>query len=81
MNGMPWRAKFRRLGERIVSRPPTTRADQRRQVWIMLVLNLVLIVVALPFAISRDDLSVPAGVPLGILIAAGIVAVLFRGRP
>jgi hypothetical protein len=81
MNGMAWKAKFRRLEEWMVSRPPASPAAQRRRVWTMLVLNLVLIVLALPFAIYRNDLSVPAGVPLGILIAIGIVAMLFRGRP
>jgi hypothetical protein len=72
---MAWREKFRRLDERVVPRPLNSRAARRGRAWVLLALGVLLTVLALPFAVIRDDWNMLA-VPLGVLTGALLTVAL-----
>jgi hypothetical protein len=75
MDRMAWTEKFRRLDERVVPRPLNSRPARRGRSRLLLVLGVLVTVLALPFAIIRDDWSMLA-VPLGLLTGALLAVAL-----
>jgi hypothetical protein len=76
-DGMAWREKLRRLDERVVPRPLNSPAARRGRSRVLLAPCVLLTVLALPFAIIRDDwnmLAVPLGVLTGALLTVALSA-------
>lgn len=75
MDCMAWRQKFRRLDQRVVPQPLNSPAARHGRSRVLLALGVLLAVLALPFAIIRDDWNMLA-VPLGVLTGALLTVAL-----